>query len=72
MTACTIVFKKESFKLRAQNIIQLGTCCARDNTELAGVDDHRVSYFLSPSVFKMWFFGMQAVSGRIYRPKKYA
>ena len=22
-------------------------CCARDNTELAGVDDHRVSYFLS-------------------------
>ena len=23
------------------------SCCARDNTELAGVDDHRVSYFLS-------------------------
>ena len=22
-------------------------CCASDNTELAGVDDHRVSYFLS-------------------------
>ena len=23
------------------------SCCASDNTELAGVDDHRVSYFLS-------------------------
>ena len=23
-------------------------CCARDNTELAGVEDHRVSYFLPP------------------------
>ena len=28
-------------------LIKSYSCCARDNTELAGVDDHRVSYFLS-------------------------
>ena len=28
-------------------IDEIEFCCARDNTELAGVEDHRVSYFLS-------------------------
>ena len=43
------------------------------NTELAGVDDHRVSCFFLPICFlEMWIYGMQAVCGRIYRPKDYA
>ena len=36
------------FARRRKLFIEEGEwCCARDNTELAGVDDHRVSYFLS-------------------------
>ena len=85
------------FARRRKLFIEEGEwCCARDNTELAGVEDHRVSYFLPPlfrdvvlvtiqnlpvlkttgypisfppSSLKMWFFGMQAVSGRISRQK---
>ena len=36
------------------------SCHAILNTELACVTDHRVSYFLLPSVLGMWFWGMQA------------
>ena len=50
-------------------INQIWMCCASDNTELAGVDDHRVSYFLSLCPQDVFFLECRPLAGE-YPAKK--